>query len=187
MCEKQGDDVPIYPTFTLMYASNKAQAPAYHFGIHKEDFVNKPEAYELRLRRFRKFHEKDKKKEADLADPVPPTNEVPLSSLQPNGMEKDDQNAIDEKMDNLMVTVVGDQKDLFNVEHQGMCIFCQDDQACIVFQPCQHSVLCERCFLNGRCRKFCPACRTTLVSTSKPEKVKLVRPRIFSAYAMGEF
>ena len=190
MCEKQGDDLPIFPTFFLLHASNKVQAPVYHYGIHEQDHSSEPEAYEARLRRFKRVHQQDRKKEDELLSfhgpkTVMPTNEVPLSCLNDRGNNKQKMNDGNRNDDNLMVTVVEDEQDLLSRDYQGVCIFCQDKKANIVFEPCRHSVLCEGCFTKGNCRKFCPVCRTTLQSTSKPEKIKLVRPRVFSAYAFA--
>jgi len=195
MCEKQTPrgDFPIYATFSLMYASNKAQASAYHYGIHVEDFTHKEENHADRLKRFKRMYEVDKNrnKKMQVADPAPPTNEVPISSLQPisHVMESNKGGIITidgEPDSDLLVTVVENESALLNQGHQGICIFCQDKKACIVFNPCRHSVLCEECFLQGKCRKFCPACRVPLSSAVKPEKAKLVRPRVFSAYALGD-
>jgi hypothetical protein len=189
MCEKQTPrgDFPIYATFSLMYASNKVQASAYHYGIHVEDFAHKEENHADRLKRFKRIYEVDKNrnKKMQQADPAPPTNEVPISSLQPISHAIDSGGIITidgEPNSNLLVTVVENESALLNQGHQGICIFCQDKKACIVFNPCRHSVLCEECFLKGNCRKFCPVCRVPISSTVKSEKAKLVRPRVFSAY-----
>jgi len=193
MCEKQGGDFPIHNSFSLMYASNKAQASAYHYGNHVEDLTLNKETHDDRLKRFKRVHEQDtnRNKKMQQADPVPPTNEIPLSSMQPiENAAKNQKVGITsiggEQSSNLLVTVVENESALLNQGHQGICIFCQDEKACIVFNPCRHSVLCEDCFLKGKCRKFCPTCRNTISSTVKPQKVKLVRPRVFSAYALGD-
>lgn len=191
MCEKVGDDVPIFPTFALLHASNRILAPAYHYGVHVEDHSSEPETYEARLKRFRRVHQQDRKKEDEqLAfhgpkTAVVPTNEVPLSFLKEKDLKKR-KVGHDRNNDNLMVTVAEDEDDLLQRDFQGICIFCQENRADIVFHPCLHSVLCEECHLRGNiCRKFCPVCRTKLKSSTKPEKIKFVRPRIFSAYAFA--
>jgi hypothetical protein len=193
MCEKQGGDFPIHASFSLMYASNKAQASAYHYGIHVEDLTFTKETYKDRLQRFKWTYEQDRNrtKKMQQVDPPPPTNEVPLASLQPIGYATQKHKvgiaSNDEgKNGDILVTVIENESALLNQPNQGICIFCQDKKACIVFNPCRHSVLCEECFLEGKCRKFCPTCRITFSSTAKPEKIKLVRPRVFSAYALGD-
>ena len=182
MCEKQGDDVPIFPTFSLLHASTRMHLPAYHYGMHKEDYTPQNETYEERVKRFRRVYKEDRKREDELQSFQSPnaggTNEVPLSFLQSNKGTKN------KDYDKIMVSAVRDQEDLLERDYQNICIFCQDKKPNIVFQPCQHSVLCEECYMSGICRKFCPICRTTILSTTKPNKIKLVRPRVFSAYAV---
>ena len=67
-------------------------------------------------------------------------------------------------------------------EVQTMCIFCQEKPARIVFEPCQHCVMCLDCSEQGA-KKFCPLCRTPIVTRVEPTYVRLVRPRIYSAYS----
>jgi hypothetical protein len=199
MCVKEGDKVPIFETFSLLHASNKLMAPAYHYGVHEEDHTVPavPETYGERLARFRRVHAQDLKKEEMLRtfhgknSAKMPTNEVPLSFLkdrQSNAVTTGGKTAVNTgspplKDGNMMVTVVEDDKHLLSLENQGICIVCQNNKADIVFHPCRHAVVCEICFLKGHCSKFCPECRTTLQSSSKPEKIKFIRPRIFSSYA----
>ena len=189
MCEKSGDDFPIFPTFSLMHASNHVNAPAYHYGIHEEDFTRKAsrETYGVRLNRFMKTHDQDKKR-TEKVEERPPTNEIPLAVLNanPNDVDEGGRSDTSGMNDDLLVTVVENEQFLLNKEHQGLCIICQEDKAAVIFQPCRHSVLCEKCFANNKRLKFCHVCRTTLVSSSLPEKIKYVRPRIFSAYAFRE-
>ncbi|GFH44409.1 hypothetical protein CTEN210_00883 [Chaetoceros tenuissimus] len=190
MCEKKAENVPIYSTFSLMYASNKVQAPAYHYGIHELDFEPNLETYQERIERFEATHIQDKgmyKKKNIMA---PPTNEIPLQNLLPG---QDSLSLKQEKplppSNNLMVTVVQDQDKLLShsLQFQNMCIFCQDTLANVILQPCKHCVLCETCFESGTVRKFCPVCRIGLMGSVKAEKhVKYVRPRVFSPYVLDD-
>ena len=63
------------------------------------------------------------------------------------------------------------------------CVICQDHRAQIVFEPCHHCVLCVSCFKNGHCKKFCPVCRMPIQSRVQPSLLRLIRPRIYSAYS----
>mmetsp|Transcript_13620 Transcript_13620/g.13805 ORF Transcript_13620/g.13805 Transcript_13620/m.13805 type:complete len:281 (-) Transcript_13620:415-1257(-) len=63
------------------------------------------------------------------------------------------------------------------------CIMCQNQIANIVFEPCQHCVLCIHCVERGFCRSFCPICRIPIRSRSQPSRSKIIRPRIFSAHS----
>ena len=183
MCEKKAN-VPIYSTFSLMYASNKVQAPAYHYGIHELDFEPNLETYQERIARFERTHIQDKAlyKKSIVA---PPTNEIPLQNLLPEERRK--QTLPPSK--NLMVSVVENQDKLLShsLQFQNMCIFCQDTLANVILQPCKHCVLCEACFESGTVRKFCPVCRIGLMGSVKAEKhVKYVRPRVFSPYVLDD-
>lgn len=195
MCEKKANNVPIYSTFSLMYASNKVQAPAYHYGIHELDFKPNLETYHERIARFESTHIEDKnlysKKNSSLNGKknmvAPPTNEIPLRNLLP-GQDHSKQKPLPPS-NNLMVTVVENEEQLLShsLQFQNMCIFCQDTLANVILQPCKHCVLCQECFESGTVRKFCPVCRIGLMGSVKAEKhVKYVRPRVFSPYVLDD-
>jgi hypothetical protein len=74
-----------------------------------------------------------------------------------------------------------------------LCIFCQEQNAGIIFEPCGHCVICEVC-ASWACRHFCPRCRTLISkrrrSTSLFRGVKLdlaLKPKTFSAYSFMDF
>jgi hypothetical protein len=74
-----------------------------------------------------------------------------------------------------------------------LCIFCQEQNAGIIFEPCGHCVICEGC-ASWACRHFCPRCRTLIStrrrSTSLFRGVKLdlaLKPKTFSAYSFMDF
>ena len=184
MCEKKAN-VPIYSTFSLMYASNKIQAPAYHYGIHALDFQPNLETYHERIARFESTHVKDKSMYRKKNMVAPPTNEIPLQNLLPEDSLKQPLPS----SNNLMVTVVENEEKLLShsLQFQNMCIFCQDTLANVILQPCKHCVLCLECFESGMVRKFCPVCRIGLTGSVKAEKhVKYVRPRVFSPYVLDD-
>ena len=75
-----------------------------------------------------------------------------------------------------------------NVE--SLCIWCQDNNAHVVFEPCKHCIMCTSCvtkhdFYNEKQKgkKFCPTCRTPIIGTSSPLIAKLARPRVYSVYS----
>ena len=108
MCEKKAN-VPIYSTFSLMYASNKIQASAYHYGIHELDFKPNLETYHERIARFESTHIKDKSMYRKKNMVAPPTNEIPLQNLLPEDSLKQPL----PPSNNLMVTVVENEEKLF--------------------------------------------------------------------------
>ena len=66
---------------------------------------------------------------------------------------------------------------------QGDCIACQTNKADLVFEPCQHNVLCEECSKKGICSKWCPTCRTVITNRIQPSSAIVVRPQVYSAYS----
>ena len=66
---------------------------------------------------------------------------------------------------------------------QGYCIVCQTNKADLVFEPCQHNVLCEECNKKGVCSKWCPTCRTIITNRIQPSSAIVVRPQVYSAYS----
>jgi len=206
MCErtKKGDlinDAQDFDSFSLGYASNRIIPRSYQYGIHPEDWkaqedetegVNNGdkdgvkyvqrsgEAYYERLARWEKTFLKERERErnhnAHLAlHENPPTKEVPIKNLSSI--------AITSLHPNTLVTALRPSQLLNdNLDNGDMCVICQETKAQIVFEPCQHCLICAQCFKNGLCHKFCPSCRTNILSTSQPAFLKLVRPRIFSAH-----
>lgn len=65
----------------------------------------------------------------------------------------------------------------------GDCIACQRNKADLVFEPCQHNVLCSECNKKGICSKWCPICRTPITKRIKPSSAVVVRPHVYSAYS----
>jgi len=65
-----------------------------------------------------------------------------------------------------------------------VCIICQMHSPQVVFQPCSHMVLCQKC-AKEHCSSFCPVCRCPIqkrkISLKHPT---FIRPRIFSYYAL---
>ena len=70
-----------------------------------------------------------------------------------------------------------DVEHFLSVDHQGLCIFCQDTKACVKLIPCHHCLFCKDCFLNDFGRKFCPVCRTSITSSVALSTFKATRPR----------
>jgi len=66
---------------------------------------------------------------------------------------------------------------------QGDCIVCQTNKADLVFEPCQHNVLCSECNKKGICSKWCPTCRTIITNRIQPSSAIVVRPQVYSAYS----
>ncbi len=223
--------IPVNETFALMYASNKSKAPAYHYGIHEEDFTYKPETYMERIMRFRTTYQRESQKQLgdnDDGDPPSPTNEVRLASLMPSSksnLSKSDMNAnAGESSTNIntdpnsnlartvlinangnkkaeeaaALTMAANQSKLVmpvslrsiqaglrtQSQHQNLCIICQERKADVTFEPCHHSVMCSVCWESKNVgKKFCPVCRTSISLCLKPDMVKFVRPRVFSAFS----
>ena len=65
----------------------------------------------------------------------------------------------------------------------GDCIACQTNKADLVFEPCQHNVLCSECNKKGICSKWCPTCRTPITKRIQPVSAVVVRPQVYSAYS----
>ena len=65
----------------------------------------------------------------------------------------------------------------------GDCIVCQTNKADLVFEPCQHNVLCSECNQKGICSKWCPTCRTPITERIQPSSAVVVRPQVYSAYS----
>lgn len=177
MCQKKRK-APVFPNFELSYSPND-KLSSYYFGGHLEDYKIFPETYVERLERFRKTFDAEKKR---WDEEITSTNEVPLSMLPDFKTETE----TDTAMKDLKVASIKSEKHLINNRNnfQNLCIICQDTRAEMVFEPCKHAVLCETCFSKGFCKKFCPTCRTPLLSTTKPMKIRFVRPRVFSAYSI---
>jgi len=176
MCQKKRN-APIFSNFELSYSPNGQLSSSYYFGGHLEDYKVFPETYVERLERFRKTYDTEKKR---WEEKITSTNEIPLSTLPEFESETDT------AMKDFKVASIKSEKHLINNRNnfQNLCIICQDTRAEIVFDPCKHAVLCETCFSKGFCKKFCPTCRTPLLSTTKPMKIRIVRPRVFSAYSV---
>lgn len=176
MCTKE-KGAPVFHSFELSYAPNRHHSSSYYFGGHSEDYRPFLETYIERLERFRNTYETEIKR---LEEINTTTNEIHLSIL-PEFQSKTYPGA-----EKIMVTSVKSEGHLLNNQnnYQLLCIICQDTRARIIFEPCKHAVLCEACFSKGFCRKFCPICRTPLLSTTKPNKIRIVRPRVFSTYSV---
>ena len=65
----------------------------------------------------------------------------------------------------------------------GDCVACQTNKADLVFEPCQHNVLCSECNKRGICSKWCPTCRTPITKRIQPSSAVVVRPQVYSAYS----
>ena len=65
----------------------------------------------------------------------------------------------------------------------GDCVCCQTNKADLVFEPCQHNVLCSECNKKGICSKWCPTCRTPITKRIQPSSAVVVRPQVYSAYS----
>lgn len=176
MCTKK-NGAPIFHSFDLSYAPSRHRSSSYYFGGHIEDYRFFSESYDERLERFRKTYETETKRWEEIKI-YASAKEKPLSTLP------EFQNKNNPGLEKVMVKSVKSQEHLLNNQnnYQLLCIICQDTRAKMIFEPCKHAVLCEDCFSKGFCKKFCPTCRTPLRSTTKPNKIQIVRPRVFSAF-----
>jgi len=176
------------PTFTLHYLSRDAYCTAYLYGTHEQDSKSlsqlqqqqqQEESYERRKKRFRNVYATDLQKIVDATmtttkEPKP-TNEITLASIYKGKTVVDSSS--------LSVFPVESKDHLLNFDYQGVCILCQENNAQVVLHPCQHCLFCTKCVKNGFCKKFCPVCRTPISSTVEASYLKIVRPRIYSAYS----
>ena len=178
---KSGTGTGLNATFSLSYlnrsgSSNSASSlhpTAYLYGSHPEDSVEmKDESYEKRMKRFKLTHQKSLQKR--------------VSQLMSTTQEPESTNDVDVKTlncgqpfknESLKVTPVESMEHLLNVDHQGVCILCQEDKASVILNPCQHCLFCKKCVTNGFGQKFCPVCRTSITSFTAASYMKIVRPR----------
>jgi len=200
-------DCPVQETFSLAYASNRIAPRSYQYGIHVEDWWSVEdkeeeedsamndteerggglrkgrETYYERLARWEKTFQKEQQREqnhiAELAlHEKPPTKEIALKNISSM-----DDTAITKSLhpDSLVTVVQPNQLWTTKKFNNGdNCVICQEKSAQIVFQPCQHCLVCAQCVQNGYCPKFCPSCRINITSTCQPTYLKLVRPRIYT-------
>lgn len=107
--------------------------------------------------------------------------------IQISNLGADDYNGRDNKNSNRIppstLVSLRSHKQLLNRKYQGVCLVCQNSYVRIMYNPCQHGVLCLACFQAGHCRKFCPICRVPVQSVSQPNLIKIIRPRIYSPYS----
>jgi len=195
MCEKSDDSIPIFATFALLHAPNKSPPPAYHYGIHDEDYVLGTEDYYSRIQRFGRTWKKDREfwekgDEKGQQTEVPPTKEIAMALLHPKedvllSKEKKEKSINENESVSVFVTIVKDGRDglISKAKHQTLCVFCQEERADVVVEPCHHAAFCESCLNNFHVgKKFCPICRTSIQKYMKPDQMKYVRPRVFSAF-----
>lgn len=191
--------IPIFATFALLHAPNKSPPPAYHYGVHDEDYVLGTEDYYSRIQRFGRTWKKDRElwengDEKGQQMELPPTKEIAMALLHPKEeipdlKEKKDKSMHEIESVSAFVTVVKNGRDglISKAKHQTLCIFCQEERANVVVEPCHHSAFCETCFNQSNIgKKFCPICRTSIRKCQKPDQMKYVRPRVFSAFAFSD-
>jgi hypothetical protein len=77
----------------------------------------------------------------------------------------------------------------FQERNVRLCIFCQETPSEVIFEPCGHSLVCQRCS-TWLCKKFCPRCRMDISKRKKSAPVfrgialdLAVTPLTFSPYS----
>jgi len=187
-CEKP-DDIK-FSTFSLRYASScppEGPTSAYVYGDHPEDFKKNDteSSYDI----GRKFLREQGKNVEDIAAASihGKSSSCYISIDEPNKIgepslcnEKVRSTTwIDEgKLEKMDISTTVDGLDATTV-----CLFCQEELPNVMFEPCNHCVMCKSC-AEVACRYFCPLCHTPIRNRVKPKKAILIRPRIFSAYSI---
>lgn len=187
-CEAYGTEAQVsFGTFTLRYAKPGAQVAAYEFGAHKDDFKRRRESHEERWYRFRQVYEQEKAEgKLGYAPNLPnaSSRETQASPFTPGRSRQshfsyNNTARLAESAAHIAPSV--DMQECRPPNTDMTCIICQAKKAQIVFQPCSHCLLCSEC-ASFSCRRFCPLCRAPIARRDQPSKVRIVQPRIFSAY-----
>jgi len=197
----------MFKTFALRYMQSGTLPTVYEYGAHPEDFKANVhnETHEERYERFKDVNELEQRKLqrkrgeglADVGEGVSNGGPVVAAAAATTAATLRDLTAGASIRDQVKLSEFGGkpksegafpnhhhhtQQQQPEDEVQTLCIFCQEKPARIVFEPCQHCVMCMDCSEEGA-KKFCPLCRTPIVTRVEPTYVRLVRPRIYSAYS----
>lgn len=203
MCDKKKTlSGPNFPSFSLSYKSSKMNPSCYQYGIHSEDSSGVREKYADRLKRWEVTYAKERQHlpeenvvdsrvrstsassrtshkqrrratPKDIENGNPPTEEVPISMFF-------NDKTIDQPD---MLCSIRSPDELLNRDYGNLCIVCQKRNADVLFQPCSHAVICFECYNMNHCKIFCPICRTKISSATRVSHLKIVKPRIYSAYS----
>jgi len=204
------EGAPRFDTYSLSIASNRSSPNVYLYGTHKEDWTALPpiqnwngsrddregsrETYHGRLERWEETFLKERNLEVKT-DLNQKKNDVPnncpsvVSATTKDALylnKQEDSNPFTGYHPNSFKSSVSTkmpvQSQLLTKEENGdMCIVCQKNRANIVFEPCQHCVVCTKCFRKGLCTKFCPSCSLKIHSTTQSSFFKVMKPRIYLA------
>ena len=200
MCEKQSttnreggkstisdedDAVPKFDTFSLSFASSRSNPIAYLYGVHKEDWTAHRETYDGRMERWEEMFRTEKISN-DTTVPTSSATAGEVSIERDDSMRSGIGGSTVQKDDLSSITLFSqlESKEM-NLD---LCVACQEVKASVVFEPCQHCVVCADCFFRNKyCNKFCPLCRTDIRSTKSISAHPMFqgfmsRPKIYSAH-----
>lgn len=199
-CQQEGTSEEVsFPSFRLRYAAMNEPSCAYEYGTHEQDFYDTREGHKERLARWKTmFHiDKIQRKGNEVIRGSSPNETNDFAGR--NGGSGDDGELVRPKGASSTevavaslrppITTVMEPDTLLSLRKPSfhsldmLCILCQQNKAQIVFEPCHHCVLCSKCDESGHCQKFCPKCRIPIMSKTQPSFVRVVRPRIYSAYS----
>jgi len=209
---KEGEGAQRFDTYSLSYASNRSSPNVYLYGTHKEDWTKLPplqnslggrddyegsrETYDGRLERWKETFSKERNLEVKIDsnhrnDDVPPNSPAIASTISKNTLPPNLQQQHSNSSTGYHPTSLRtgantkmplQTQSLMKEENGGMCVVCQESRADVVFEPCQHCVVCAKCFQKGLCTKFCPSCCLKVHSTNQSSFLNLIRPRIYLAH-----
>jgi len=169
--------VTTFKTFSLRYARVPSPCAAYVFGDHPRDY--KKDNIETRsdiTKRFLLQHKKDLEK-------TEPRDPLYVEAISNRG-------ALPRESVHIPLSDTGDVKlEQINMslgikfDATTNCLFCQKVLPNVMFEPCNHCVLCKAC-AEVACKSFCPLCHSPIKLRKQPKLALLVRPRVFSAYSI---
>ena len=182
-----------FSSYILRY---KIESTAYEYGSHQSDYEQIQETHEERLARWK--HLQDHPNQVDRGKVALANNtgddDKGVKDMDESKKAKDSQqDIILRETLALFGTRLFDPNPTPLSEGRKMCVFCQTSRAEIMFEPCGHCVVCEKC-AACTCQVFCPKCRTNIkkrkrsVSLFRGVRLDLsIKPRAFAPFQFMDF
>ena len=188
-----------FPSFMLRITK---ESRVYIYGSHRDDYDNKESVPTDIVTTHGTAHvtthtpaSNIREWKDDAATPATPGRKKTKDKKDtPDGSAKE------KRVRNLRKKIIGNTLSFFSesfeepaqlpfLEESRRCIFCQQTNAAVLFEPCGHSVVCEAC-ATWSCKTFCPRCRMAIhvrkksLSEFRGLKIDLgKKPMVFSAYS----